>query len=212
MDPARPPHSGVSALRVVSNPLKGLYLKMLRMAEHPRAEAWLVGVSFAEASFFPIPPDPLLLALGAGRPKRSLRYATLTTLASVSGALLGYAIGVFLMDSLGGWLLDLYDPQRVVWERIVAWYQEYGTLALFVAALTPIPYKVFTIASGALAFPLLPFVGFSLFGRGLRFYTEGLLLYHFGYPIVRWIDRWFNWVVLGFAVLAVGGFLALTWL
>ncbi len=212
MDPARPAYSGVSAFRVVSNPLKGLYLKMLRMAEHPRAEAWLVGVSFAEASFFPIPPDPLLLALGAGKPKRSLRYAALTTVASVLGALLGYAIGVFLMDSLGGWLLDLYDPQRVVWDRIVAWYQEYGTLALFVAALTPIPYKVFTIASGALAFPILPFVGFSVLGRGLRFFTEGLLLYHFGHPIVRWIDRWFNWVVLGFAVLAVGGFLVLAWL
>jgi membrane protein YqaA with SNARE-associated domain len=199
-------------LHPLSRLLKRGYDWMLRFADKPYAEGALFGLSFAEASFFPLPPDPLLLAMGAGQPRRALRFALVTTVASVLGALLGYAIGVFLMDSVGAWLLDLYDAERHTWGRIEAWYEENGMLALLLAAITPIPFKVFTIASGAMGFPFLPFVGASLLGRGLRFGVEGLLLARFGAPIAAWIERWFDWVALGFTVLLVGGFLAVRYL
>ncbi len=193
-------------------PLRRCYRWMLAFAEKPYAEGALFGLAFIESSFFPLPPDPLLMAMGAGRPARALRYAAVTTLGSVLGALLGYAIGALLMDTVGTWLLNLYDADRVVWGRIESWYQEYGTLALLAAAITPIPYKVFTIASGALAFPLAPFIGFSLLGRGLRFGIEGALLRRYGAPIAAWVERWFDWVAIGFMVLLVGGFFALRWI
>ncbi len=192
--------------------LKRGYDWMLGFADHRHAVLALGILSFAEASFFPLPPDPLLMAMGAGKPHRALRYALVTTLASVAGALLGYFIGAVLMDSLGRWLLDLYDPERAVWARIEIWYDENGVYALLLAALTPIPFKVFTIASGALALPFAPFVGAALLGRGARFFAEGLLLRHFGAPITAWMERWFDWVALGFTVVLVGGFVALRYL
>ncbi|MBL7008728.1 MAG: DedA family protein [Planctomycetes bacterium] len=192
--------------------LKRGYDWMLRFADKPYAERALFGLSFAEASFFPLPPDPLLLAMGAGQPRRALRFALVTTVASVLGAMLGYAIGVFLMDSVGDWLLDLYDADRHTWGKIEAWYEENGVVALLLAAITPIPFKVFTIASGAMGFAFLPFVGASLVGRALRFGLEGLLLRSFGAPITAWIERWFDWVAVGFTVLLVGGFLAVKYI
>lgn len=199
-------------LHPLTQPLRRAYRWMLGFADHPRAEAALFGLSFIESSFFPIPPDPLLLAMGAGRPPRALRYAAITTAGSVLGALLGYAIGAVLMDTVGDWLLGLYDPDRVAWGKIEGWYREYGSLAVLVAAITPIPYKVFTIASGALAMPLLPFIGFSLLGRGFRFGLEGVLLRYFGAPIAAWVDKWFDLVAIGFTLLLVGGFIAIKWL
>lgn len=199
-------------LHPLTRPLRRAYHWMLGFADKPHAERALFGLAFIESSFFPIPPDPLLMAMGAGRPERAVRFAVVTTVGSVLGALLGYAIGALLMDTLGEWLLDLYDSDRSVWGKIEAWYDEYGVLALLMAALTPIPYKVFTIASGAFHFALLPFVGFSLLGRGLRFGVEGVLLRFFGAPIAAWVDRWFDWVAIGFTVLLVGGFLALKWI
>jgi membrane protein YqaA with SNARE-associated domain len=152
------------------------------------------------------------MAMGAARPERAIRYAIVTTVASVLGALLGYLIGAMLMDSVGNWLLDLYDPHRSNWARVEAWYLKYGALALLVAAITPIPYKVFTIASGALGMAIVPFVAYSLLGRGLRFGAEGVLLRFFGAPILAWVEKWFEWVAIGFAVILIGGFVALSWL
>lgn len=199
-------------LHPLTRPLRRAYDWMLSFAGKPGAEPALFGLSFIESSFFPIPPDPLLLAMGAARPRRALRYALVTTIASVLGALLGYAIGAGLMDTVGKWLLDLYDPSRTGWDRLRAWYLEYGPMALLIAALTPIPFKVFTIASGALALPLGPFVLWSLVGRGARFGTEGVLLRFFGAPILAWVEKWFDWVAIGFTVVLVGGFVALSWL
>lgn len=199
-------------LHPLTRPLRRAYGWMLRFADKPYAERALFGLAFIESSFFPIPPDPLLIAMGAGRPPRALRFALVTTLGSVLGALLGYAIGALLMESLGAWLLDLYDSDRSVWGKLESWYEEYGNLALLAASVTPIPYKVFTIASGAFGFPLAPFVGFSLLGRGLRFGVEGLLLRRFGAPIAAWVERWFDWVAIGFTLLLIGGFLAIEWL
>jgi membrane protein YqaA with SNARE-associated domain len=193
-------------------PLRRAYHWMLAFADKPHAERALFGLSFIESSFFPIPPDPLLMAMGAAKPQRALRYAAITTIGSVLGALLGYATGALLMDTVGDWLLNLYDPSRHHWSKVEAWYAEYGALALLVAAITPIPYKVFTIASGAMALPLLPFVCWSLIGRGFRFGLEGLLLRFYGAPIAAWVDKWFDWVAIGFTVILVGGFFALSWL
>ena len=192
--------------------LRRLYHWMMAFAERPYAEAALFVLAFIESSFFPLPPDPLLMAMGASRPARALRYAAITTVASVLGALLGYAIGALLMDSVGNWLLRLYDPEHAAWGQVEAWYAKYGAMALLVAAITPIPYKVFTIASGALALPLGPFVGWSLLGRGFRFGAEGVLLRFYGAPIVAWVERWFDVVAVGFTVLLIGGFVALRYL
>jgi membrane protein YqaA with SNARE-associated domain len=199
-------------LHPLTRPLRKIYDWMLSFAGRPSAEPVLFGISFIESSFFPIPPDPLLMAMGAARPARAIRYAVITTVASVLGALLGYAIGALLMDTVGAWLLDLYDPERHAWSKVEAWYAKYGAMALLLAAITPIPYKVFTIASGALALPLIPFVGWSLLGRGFRFGTEGVLLRFYGAPILAWVEKWFDWVAIGFTVLLVGGFVALRWL
>jgi len=196
-------------LHPLTRPLRRAYDWMLAFANKPHAEKALFGLSFIESSFFPIPPDPLLLAMGAGRPDRALRYALVTTVASVAGALLGYAIGALLMDTVGEWLLNLYDPDRALWARVETWYLKYGVFALLVAAITPIPYKVFTIASGALGMAILPFMFFSFIGRGFRFGLEGVLLRFYGAPIVAWINKWFDLVAVGFTVLLIGGFVLL---
>ncbi|MHC4838183.1 MAG: YqaA family protein, partial [Planctomycetota bacterium] len=189
-----------------------LYDWMLAFADKPAASRALFGISFAESSFFPLPPDPLLMAMGAGNPRRAVWFAFLTSLASVLGAVLGYLIGMFLMDSVGTWLLDVYDPDRHTWEKIEAWYDEYGMMALLLAAITPIPFKVFTIASGAFAYAFLPFLAACAIGRSVRFFAEGFLLRYFGEPIVAWLDKWFDLAAILFTVLLVGGFVAIKYL
>ncbi len=189
--------------------LRKAYEKVLTLADRPWAEKALAGLSFAEASFFPIPPDPLLLAMGAGRPDRAIRFALITTLASVAGALFGWLLGVFLMDTVGTALVDLYDADRVLWGKVEVWYAEWGVAAVVVAALTPIPFKLFTIASGALGLPLAPFLAACAAGRGFRFGAEGILLRLFGAKVKDWMDRWFEWAAVIFTALLVGGFLLL---
>ncbi len=189
--------------------LRKAYEKVLTLADRPWAEKALAGLSFAEASFFPIPPDPLLLAMGAGRPDRAIRFALVTTLASVAGALFGWLLGVFLMDTVGTALVDLYDADRVLWGKVEVWYAEWGVAAVVVAALTPIPFKLFTIASGALGLPLAPFLAACAAGRGFRFGAEGILLRLIGAKVKDWMDRWFEWAAVIFTALLVGGFLLL---
>lgn len=199
-------------LHPLTRPLRRLYDWMLGLADKPGAEKALAGLSFAESSFFPIPPDPLLLAMGAGAPRKALRFAFITTVASVLGALLGYAIGAFLMDTVGQWLLDIYDPDGHIWDRVKAWYDENGGFGLLLAAITPIPFKVFTIASGALDLPLATFVLASVVGRGLRFGVEGAILRIWGKPVVAWMDKWFDLLAILFSALLIGGFVALKYL
>lgn len=211
-----PPRRRRSALHPLQW-MRSAYEWMMRFAHKPHAERALFGISFAEASFFPIPPDPLLMVMGAAKPERAIRYAAVTTVASVLGALLGFVIGMFLMDTVGEWLLNVYDSDRHTWGKIEDWFAEYGMLALLLAALTPIPFKVFTIATGAMAaegagIEFLPFVGACLIGRGARFFTEGILLRFFGEPIVAWMEKWFDWIAVGFSLLLIGGFVALKYL
>ena len=195
--------------------LKGsrrLYDWTLSLAEKPQGTQALFGLSFIESSFFPLPPDPLLMAMGAAQPKRAIYFAAITTIASVLGALGGYFIGAVLMESVGEPLLNVYDAERITWNKILDWYNEYGIWALFLSAITPIPFKVFTIASGAMGIQILPFIMACTLGRGVRFFIEGILVRFFGAPIITFIDKWFNLASIAFAILFVAGFVILKYL
>lgn len=192
--------------------VRKLYDWMLAFADKPYAGRALFGLSFIESSFFPIPPDPLLMAMGAEKPDKAIRFAGLTTLGSVLGAILGFAIGMFLMDTVGEWLLDMYDKDRHTWDKIDTWFDEYGMYALLMAAITPIPFKVFTLFSGATGLAFLPFLGACIVGRAFRFYLEGVLLKYFGKPILAWMEKWFDIVSIAFTLLLVGGFVIIKYL
>lgn len=191
--------------------LKRLYQRILDEADTRRGPAVLAAVSFAESSFFPIPPDPLLIALGLGNPKRAIPLALLTTVASVAGGLLGYVIGVWAFDTVGVAIIDFFNA-RETYDAVAESFLEIGFLAVLAAALTPIPYKVFTIAAGAAGMPLMIFISASLLGRGARFVGEGLLIRIFGDPMKEFIDRWFGWLTVGALVLGILGFVALKYL
>ncbi len=191
--------------------LKRLYQRILDEADTRRGPAVLAAVSFAESSFFPIPPDPLLIALGLGNPKRAIPLALMTTVASVAGGLLGYVIGVWAFDTIGVAIIDFFNA-RETYDKVAESFLEIGFLAVLAAALTPIPYKVFTIAAGAAGMPLVIFISASLLGRGARFVGEGILIRIFGDQVKEFIDRWFGWLTLGALLLGILGFFALKFL
>ncbi len=174
-----------------------------RLAASPHPGLWLFILAFAESSFFPIPPDVLLLTLGVADPANAIWYGAICTAGSVLGGGLGYLIGLF-----GGRPL-LYrffkDTKVAAVERL---YERYNAWATGIAGLTPIPYKVFTVGGGAFKINFRVFMLASLASRGLRFMAEGVLLFFFGEPIKGFIEKHFNWLSLVFAVLLVGGFWA----
>jgi len=151
-----------------------LYDRVLRWAAHPRAERYLAGLSFAESSFFPIPPDVMLAPMTLAKPKRGWRFATVTTIASVAGGLAGYAIGWLALDAFKPLLMSLGYWDGYV--RATEWFVTWGFLAVLAAGFSPIPYKVFTISAGALAMAFVPFVLASALGRGARFFLVAWLL------------------------------------
>jgi membrane protein YqaA with SNARE-associated domain len=178
-------------------------------AAKPGALWTLFGIAFVEASVFPLPPDIMLIPLAALRRERAFLAAAVCTLGSVMGGVLGYAIGHGFMDVVGWRIVQLYNAQ-VAWQQVVELYRgEFGAWFLLAAAFTPIPYKVATIAAGATAMPLVPFVGLSLLGRGARFFLIAALLWAFGPVIRRGIERYFDYLALGFVLLLVLGFVAL---
>lgn len=151
-----------------------LYARAMQWARHRHAPWYLGGMSFAESSFFPVPPDVMLAPMCLARPARAWHYALLTTLASVAGGLAGYAIGFFAFDALAPWMRESqYWP---AYQAAMAWFGEYGFWAIFIAGFSPIPYKVFTLAAGVLSMALLPFVLASLVGRGARFFLVAGLM------------------------------------
>lgn len=168
-----------------------LYSRAMAWARHRHAPWYLGALSFAESSFFPIPPDVMLAPMSLASPARAWRFALLTTLASVAGGLLGYLIGHYAFDVLEPMLRESHYWES--YQRAVSWFQQWGFWAIFVAGFSPIPYKVFTIAAGALSMALLPFTLASLIGRGMRFFlVAGLMAY--GGPrmeasLHRYIDR-----------------------
>lgn len=182
-----------------------LYDWVLHWAETPYALPALFILSFAESSFFPIPPDVLLIALVMGARTRWFRYAAVCTVASALGGILGYAIGYGLMESIGQRIIAFYQAEEY-YARVMDWYSRYDYWIVFIAALTPIPYKVFTIASGAFHMNLLGFTLVSIVGRGARFFAVAALLYVFGPPMKRLIDKYFDLLCIVFVLLLIGGF------
>ncbi len=182
-----------------------LYDWMMQWAHSPHSQAALFLLAFAESSVFPIPPDALLIALVLGAPARWLLLAGVCTLGSVLGGAAGYGVGRFLMDSVGMKVIEFYHAQQY-YEQVMRWYQQYDFWIVFTAAFTPIPYKVFTIASGAFQMNLWAFAAVSVAGRGARFLMVAGLLRLFGEPVRRFIDKYFDWLALAFVVLLAGGF------
>jgi membrane protein YqaA with SNARE-associated domain len=185
--------------------IRSLYDWTLRQAEKTYAQWVLFAIAFAESSFFPLPPDIMLLPMCIAQPKRALRFAALCTAGSVLGGLLGYAIGAVLYETLGQWIINTYHLQPA-FERFHDGFNEYGVWIILLKGLTPIPYKLVTIASGVAAFPLLPFVLASVLTRGLRFFVVAGLVMKFGAPIQHFIEKYLNWVALGLFASILFGF------
>jgi membrane protein YqaA with SNARE-associated domain len=189
--------------------LRKLYDWTLAKAAHPRAEWWLAGFAFVEASFFPIPPHPLLGLMCLAEPKRAIRFAVIATFASVVGGLLGYAIGWGLYDTVGKQLLHLLG-MTARFPVAACYLREYGAEIIMIKGATPIPFKLLTITAGFIHMPLVPFVLASVVSRSISFLFVGVLFRLFGAPIKRFIDKYLGLVTAGFVVLVVGGFLAVT--
>lgn len=191
--------------------LRRLYDWTIEKSGHPHAERWLAGISFIESSFFPIPPDALLAPMCLARPDRAWRYALICTVASVLGALLGYAIGYFLFETVGKAILDFYGA-GAEFETFKQNFNEQGWVIVLLAGFTPLPYKVITIAAGTTHMSLLVLVVASIIARGARFYLVAGLLRAFGPPMKAWIDRNFALATTVIGLLAVGGFVALKYI
>ncbi len=169
-----------------------LYQWTLSLAESPHAP-WALGlVAFAESSFFPIPPDTILVPMSLARPNRALLYALICTLASVAGGLLGYAIGALLFQTVGKWLINLYGYGPRV-DEVRALYAHWGWAFILIKGVTPIPFKIVTITSGLLAYSLPLFILLSLITRGARFFILAALLNRYGAPINALLEKYFGY-------------------
>src|SRR5579872_4995857 len=189
--------------------LRRIYDWCIAAADKPYALWILAAVAFAESSFFPIPPDIMLLPMSLARPKRAWWFAAVCTVASVAGGVLGYAIGALLYDSLGQWLIHLYGLSDKV-DAFRASYAEWGAVIILVKGLTPIPYKLVTITSGFAGYNLVLFVLCSIVARGVRFFVAAILLNRYGEWIRVRIEKHLAlWVGLGVAVLLAGFVIAL---
>lgn len=182
-----------------------LYDKALQWSRHRHAAKYLCALSFAESSFFPIPPDVMLAPMALSQPDKAFRFALLTTIASVLGGMFGYAIGYFMFDSIAPWLQTTH-----YWESYLlakSWFEQWGFWAVFVAGFSPIPYKAFTIAAGALSMVFLPFVLASVIGRGGRFFLVALLLAAGGEKLEsklrEYMDR-LGWATVALVVIGAG--------
>jgi membrane protein YqaA with SNARE-associated domain len=187
--------------------LRRLYQWTLDKCGHPLAERWLAFISFVESSVFPIPPDVLLAPMCLARPERAFRYATICTAASVAGALLGYAVGMFLFETVGQWVLSAYGLEDK-FTSFAQSFNEQGWLIVLLAGFTPLPFKVITIAAGATAMPLYVLVFASIIARSARFFLVAALFWKFGPPVKGFIDRHFGLVTIAGGVLLIGGFAA----
>jgi len=210
---AETPSVDETLVPVPPGPIRRLYDWVLHWADTPYGVPALFLIAAAESSFFPLPPDPLLLALCLGAAKRSLRFAAVATLASVLGGMAGYAIGYGAWGAAQGWFFT-YVPgvSPEAFESVRDFYDRNGFAAVFLAGLTPIPYKVFTLASGVFGINFAIFVVASILSRGLRFFVLAGLVFYFGPPIERFIDRHFDRLVIVFSVLLVAGFVVIEFL
>ena len=190
--------------------IRRLYDWVLSWAERPSGPTALAGLSAAESSFFPIPPDPLLMALCLGAVKKSFRFAAIATIASVIGGLLGYVIGAGFWEAAGPFFFDrVPGVTPEAFDRVQGLYDRFDFWAIFFAGLTPIPYKVFTLSAGIFSVNLGVFVVASALSRGLRFFLVAGLIWKFGPTISEFIDRYFNLLTWVFMVLVVLGFVVI---
>jgi membrane protein YqaA with SNARE-associated domain len=186
------------------------YLRRLKgwvesYAENPHAQWALFWIAFAESSFFPIPPDVLLIAMAVSVPAKALRYAAICALGSVLGGVLGYFIGWAFLEAAGQPILEFYGAMGH-YEQVQQLYEQHAFWSILAAAFTPIPYKVFTIAAGAFEIPITTLIVASLLGRSGRFFLVAGLFYFFGAPIKKFIDKYFEILTVVFLVLLIGGF------
>ena len=187
--------------------LRRLYDWTMAKAADRRAEWWLALFAFVEASFFPIPPHPVLGIMCLAEPKKALRFALVATLASVAGGLLGYAIGRFVYEAVGAQLLGVLGLAES-FPKAACYLREYGAEIIMIKGATPIPFKLLTITAGFIAMPLLVFIGASLVSRSISFMIVGVLFRLFGAPIKAFIDKYLGLATAGFVILVVGGFVA----
>jgi len=191
--------------------LRRLYDWTMSLAGRRHAVAALAGISFAESSFFPVPPDVILVPMVLANRDKARFYALICTLASVVGGLLGYAIGALLYDTLGAWLIAAYGYGERM-DEFRAAYADWGAWIILIKGMTPIPYKIVTIASGFAGYALLPFIILSIITRGLRFFIVAELLRIYGEPIQGFIERRLTLVTTALLLIVVGGFVAARYL
>ena len=191
--------------------IRSLYDWLMSLARSRHAPASLAVVSFVASSFFPLPPDILLIPMVVAKRQNWFVYALVCTIASVLGAFVGYAIGAFLFQILGQPILQFYGAEQA-FERFKNWYDQWGAWGILLGALTPFPYKVLTIFSGSVGFDIIQFTLVSIVGRGLRFFVVSGLLYWFGEPIRLFIEKRLGLMLTLFFALLAGGFIAIKFL
>lgn len=191
--------------------LRRAYDWVLSWAHSPYGVPALFILAFAESSFFPIPPDVLLIALTLSRPSKAFVFAAVCSVGSVLGGIFGYVIGFYLMELIGEHIIGLYGLGGK-YEYIQELYRNYDAWAVGIAGFTPIPYKAFTITAGAFKINFPVFVAASFVSRSLRFFIVTLLIYKYGKPIKVFIERYFNILSLLFVLLLVGGFILLKYI
>lgn len=191
--------------------IRQLYGWVVGWAETKRAEQALAGIAFAESSFFPIPPDPLLIAMVMAKPTLFLRHAFICTISSAVGGMFGYFIGLMLFSTVGIWIVETYHLQEE-FVHIGIRYEENAFLTVFTAAFTPIPYKLITIAAGVFKINFVEFVVGSVIGRGMRFFLVAFLMHHLGRRYKDSIEKYIDILSIAFVVLLVLGFLTLKYI
>ncbi len=187
--------------------LRTLYDWILQWAEKPYAGVALFLLAMIEASVFPIPPDVLLIAMSISIPDRALFFAFLASLGSVFGGALGYMIGLVLWGVLAEIFFSYvpgFTPE--VFAQVQGYFEQYDYLVVFAAGFSPIPYKIFTIGAGVFEINFITFMLASVVSRSARFFLVAWLLKRYGAPMQIFIDRYFNWLAIGFTILLVGGF------
>jgi membrane protein YqaA with SNARE-associated domain len=188
-----------------------LYDWVIALAGHRHALPAMGAVSFLESSFFPIPPDVMLVPMVLANRARAFRIALVCTVASVLGGLLGYAIGFYLFETLGAWVVRVYGLEAAR-DSFIAGFERYGTWIILIKGLTPIPYKLVTIASGAAHFDLFTFVWASILTRGVRFFAIAALLWKFGEPVRAFIEKHLTVLTWIFLAALIGGFVVFRYL
>jgi len=191
--------------------MRRLYDWVMGLAQHPRAIPAMGVVSFAESSFFPIPPDVMLVPMVLANRHKAFTIAAVCTVTSVLGGLLGYAIGYYFFETIGAWVIKTYGLQAGM-EKFRDEFARWGIWVILIKGLTPIPYKLVTIASGAAHFDLFTFVWASIVTRGARFFLVAALLWKYGEPIRTFIEKRLTLVMWAFLIALVGGFVAVKYL